>query len=116
MTRADRRSFLLAALLCCIVSLTFAPRLRAAEPGDGESSPSKFLRFVADKHGGGTLQASTVRYENADGVSVDLVAAVHIAEPSFFQALESSWDDYDAVLYELVAPKEMLVPSTQDSG
>jgi hypothetical protein len=116
MIRADRRSFLVAALLCCTVALSLAPHICAAEPNDGESSPSKFLRFVPDKHGGGTLQASTVRYENADGVALDLVAAVHIAEPSFFQALESSWDEYDAVLYELVAPKEMLAPSTQGSG
>jgi hypothetical protein len=112
MNRAKRWFSVVLALLACASICTAAAR--AAEI-DG-SEPSKFLRFVPDKHGGGTLQASTVRYENADGVAVDLVAAVHIAEPSFFQALESSWDDYDAVLYEMVAPKEMLVPSTQESG
>src|SRR5882672_8294910 len=76
---------------------------------------SKFLRFVPDKNGGGTLQASSVRYENADGVTVDLVAAVHIAEKSFFSTLNDSFADYDAVLFELVAPQPMLVPSTQGS-
>src|SRR3954453_9227050 len=68
-----------AVLMCMLGALA-----QAAQPNDGDSAASKFLRFVPDKHGGGTLQASAVRYENADGVSVDLVAAVHIAEPSFF--------------------------------
>ncbi|CAN5398518.1 hypothetical protein BH09PLA1_BH09PLA1_34370 [soil metagenome] len=77
---------------------------------------SKFLRFVTDKDGGGSLQASVVRYENDQGVTVDLVAAVHIADRSFFRALDSSFEDYDAVLYELVASKEMLGPTTQGAG
>jgi len=103
-------------LALVFVSMLIALSARAADPSENDSRDSKFLRFVPDKHGGGTLQASTVRYENADGVAVDLVAAVHIAEPSFFQALENSWDDYDAVLYELVAPKGMLTPTTQGSS
>src|SRR3954447_13867139 len=113
----ERRRFVVAIALFLIASMfAVAPLARAADPSENDSRDSKFLRFVPDKHGGGTLQASTVRYENADGVSVDLVAAVHIAEPSFFQSLEASWDDYDAVLYELVAPKGMLGPSTQGSN
>lgn len=88
----------------------------AADPSASDEAPSKFLRFVPDEHGGGTLQASTVRFVNADGVVVDLVAAIHIAEPSFFQALDESFAEYDAVLYELVAPSEMLVPATQGSS
>ena len=103
-----RRSWFLFLLIS--LALIVAPT-RAADPSDNDSAPSKFLRFVPDKHGGGTLQASTVRYENAEGVTVDLVAAVHIAEPSFFQSLESSWDEYDAVRYELGAPKDRLGPS-----
>src|SRR3954447_15072588 len=111
----ERRRFALQIALL-FVSMLVVPVARAADPSENDSRDSKFLRFVPDKHGGGTLQASTVRYENADGVAVDLVAAVHIAEPSFFQALQNSWDDYDAVLYELVAPKGMLTPSTQGSN
>lgn len=88
----------------------------AADPSASDEAPSKFLRFVPDEHGGGTLQASTVRYVNGDGVVVDLVAAIHIAEPSFFQALDDSFADYDAVLYELVAPADMLAPATQGSS
>src|SRR5205085_2810677 len=58
-----------------------APGAPATRPTT--SSDSKFLRFVADDRGGGVLQASVVTYRNAAGQTVDLIGAVHIAEPSF---------------------------------
>jgi hypothetical protein len=39
-------------------------------------------------------------------VRVDLIAAIHIADPSYYQMLMRVFDIYDAVLYELVAPKD----------
>jgi hypothetical protein len=99
--------FLLWWCCCC-------PVARAVEPTTDDVPASKFLRFVEHRDGGGTLQASVVRYVNSDGVVVDLIAAVHIAEPSFFKALEESFDDYDVVLYEMVAPAGMLEPTTQE--
>jgi hypothetical protein len=44
----------------------------------------------------------------ADGY-VDLVAAVHVGELAYYQALNQRFKDYDAVLYELVAPKNFDV-------
>src|SRR5215203_6041127 len=101
------------ALLFAMVLLLQAPA--AAQPSTDAPEQSKFLRFVPDEKGGGTLQASVVRYENDQGVTVDLVAAIHIADRSFFRALDDSFADYDAVLYELVASKDMLGPTTQGS-
>lgn len=69
------------------------------------SADSKFLRFVDDGRGGGQLQASTVTYTNSAGVTVDLIAAVHIADASFFKELDDSFASYDSVLYELVKPR-----------
>jgi hypothetical protein len=97
-------------VLICSTATTFA------QPSTDTPEQSKFLRFVADDRGGGTLQASVVRYENDQGVTVDLVAAVHIADKTFFRALDDSFADYDAVLYELVASKDMLGPTTQGVG
>ena len=102
----------LAAFVMVVLFVQIAHAQRSADAPEG----SKFLRFVGDEHGGGTLQASVVRYENDQGVTVDLVAAVHIADKSFFRALDDSFADYDAVLYELVASKDMLAPTTQGSG
>src|SRR4051794_25477691 len=101
------RRFQSRASVFVVLLLTTSTSLFAAD--------SKFLRFVRDNNGGATLQASTVRYANEDGVCVDLVAAVHIAEPSFYHAIDSSFSDYDAVLFEMVAPKAMLRPLSPGS-
>jgi hypothetical protein len=83
-----------------LVLFVFAPSTRAA-------TDSKFLRFVPDESSGGKLEASIVTYRNADGVSVDLIAAVHIADKSFYQDLNKRFEEYDSLLYELVKPKDM---------
>ena len=43
-------------------------------------------------------------------VRVDLVAAVHIADKSYYQELNKRFAGYDAVLYELVAPEGTRIP------
>jgi hypothetical protein len=80
-----------------------------------QPSQSKFLRFVPDDHGGGALQASTITYRSADGVQVDLIAAVHIADASFFHELNKSFTQYDSLLYEMVKP-EGFTPTTQPAA
>lgn len=72
---------------------------------------SKFLRFVPDDQGGGKLQASVVSYRNASGATVDLIAAVHIADKSFFDGLEQTFSGYDALLYEMVKPRDAVLTS-----
>ena len=98
------------------VLIVLTSAIALAQPSTDAPEQSKFLRFVADDKGGGTLQASVVRYENDQGVTVDLLAAVHIADKTFFRALDDSFADYDAVLYELVASKDMLGPTSQGAG
>src|SRR4029077_14149168 len=43
-------------------------------------------------------------------VSVDLVAAVHVADAAYYDELNRRFEKYDAVLYELVAPEGTVVP------
>lgn len=66
----------------------------------------RFLRYV-ESGDQPRLETSIVHYKNADGVTVDLIGAVHIADPSYFTALNERFKQYDAVLYEMVKPKEM---------
>ncbi|MCB1233588.1 MAG: TraB/GumN family protein [Verrucomicrobiae bacterium] len=47
------------------------------------------------------LQTAIVRYLK-NGVLVDLVAVVHVADPNYFDTLNEQLKPYDAVLYELV--------------
>ncbi len=60
------------------------------------------------------LETSVTRYEgvNAKGerVNVDLVGVVHIGEPEYFAAFNKQFENYDAVLYELVAPEGTRIP------
>jgi hypothetical protein len=75
----------------------------------GAATESKFLRFVPDDSGGGKLQCSVVTYRNADGVTVDLIGAVHIADRPYYQSLNKSFEQYDSLLYEMVKPRDMEV-------
>jgi hypothetical protein len=86
----------------------------AAAPATQPDS-SKFLRYVPDDHGGGALQASVVTYRNDAGAAVDLIAAVHIADASFFHELNKSFTQYDSLLYEMVKP-EGFTPTTQPAA
>lgn len=55
------------------------------------------------------LQMSIVTYEPADSrdiLSVDLVSAIHIGDPSYYAELNERFREYDALLYELVAPQD----------
>jgi hypothetical protein len=43
-------------------------------------------------------------------ISVDLVAAVHVADAAYYEDLNHRFEKYDALLYELVAPEGTVVP------
>jgi hypothetical protein len=73
---------------------------------------SNFVRFVEDGHGGGKMQAAVGRYVNDDGVQVELLSTMHIGDAAFFRDLAKQFPKYDAVLYELVAPRG--VPPTEE--
>ena len=74
---------------------------------------TEFIRFTDDGKGGGTLDTAIATYRNADGVEVDLVAALHVGEASYYKGLSETFDGYDALLYELVKPKDGPVPGSR---
>ncbi|MCB0344420.1 MAG: hypothetical protein KDD66_04860 [Bdellovibrionales bacterium] len=70
----------------------------------------EFMRVAKNASGEPvSLETSIVHYVPASGRSgypkVDLISAVHIGEGSYYAALNKRFAKYDAVLYELVAPK-----------
>jgi len=80
-----------------------------------EAKPSRFLRLRKDSHGNPlAMETAIVRYVPIDcsqtGPTVDLVAAVHIAEAGYYQKLNREFKNYDVVLYELVAPEGTRIP------
>lgn len=64
-------------------------------PGAGE-----FVRYL-DGTERQRLQTGVVRYTK-DGRIVDLVGAVHLGDPAYFDGLEAQLAQYEAVLYEMV--------------
>jgi hypothetical protein len=57
------------------------------------------------------LQMSIVTYvpeDNKNILSVDLVGAIHIGDPSYYAELNERFRDYDVLLYELVAPQDAV--------
>ena len=94
--------------------------LRAADPPPAPDAPAaeadatdktEFLRFVEGADGGGKLESAIATYRNADGVTVHLVAALHVGEKSYYQGLSKTFEGYDALLYEMVKPKGAGAPA-----
>lgn len=50
----------------------------------------------------GKLETAVVTMQNAKGVTVDLVGAVHIADAAYYTELNTLFETYDALLFELV--------------
>jgi hypothetical protein len=89
-------------------------RAVAGEPATQPSVPQSFMRFVDDGKGGGSLQTADVQFRNANGVTVNLVGAIHIGEKTYYDALNREFQGYDAVLYEMVKPKDAAPPAPGD--
>jgi hypothetical protein len=82
----------------------------ALRKAEADKAKGKYLRLLRDKQDRPTaMEIAIVRFQPADkkksDTVVDLIGAVHVAEPAFFDTLNEKFTDYDAVLYELVAPE-----------
>ena len=74
-----------------------------------QEAPPKQESFVKLEKNRGTviaLKTAIVTYSKGD-VTVDLVGAIHIGDKEYYRALNRQFVAYDALLYELVAPKDM---------
>ena len=110
------------AVACLLVTVALAPstaRAKDAPRPAPATAPAtnpagtEFIRFTDDGNGAGTLDTAIATYRNADGVEVDLVAALHVGEASYYKGLSETFDGYDALLYELVKPKDGPVPGSR---
>ncbi len=78
---------------------------------------SDFIRIDEDDKAA-RLQTSVTRYEK-NGVTVDLIGAVHIADKSYYADLNKSFEKYDALLFEMVGGEKMekgKVPDQEEGG
>jgi hypothetical protein len=96
-------------------SSTKSPSAKAkADKDAARKATAKFLRVVKDdKKQPLAMETSIARFAPADagsGVVVDLIGAVHVADKKYYEALNKKFDEYDVVLYELVAPEGTKIP------
>jgi hypothetical protein len=93
---------------------------QAADEAKPEVKAAKFLRLARDKEGELiSMDTAIVRYlpkEGAEGPTVDLIGAVHFAEKDYYEALNKQFEQYDVLLYELVAPEGKQTPKRGQTG
>jgi len=78
------------------------------------ASPTEFLRYVEDAKGS-QLQSAVVNYVNESGVSVDLVAAVHVADKSYYEEQNRLFSHYDKLLYEMVGDAQEIKSKSESA-
>jgi hypothetical protein len=75
-----------------------------------KENKGEFIRVLRDeKDRPIAMQTAIVRYAkkgDESGTYVDLVGAVHIGDTSYYKELNKEFENYDALLYELVAPAD----------
>jgi hypothetical protein len=106
--RARARRALIGATLLVLAACSEEPAGGAANQAPVVSD---FLRFVEHDDGTATLETAMAGYVRADGARVDLIAAVHLGDRAYFAALQERFAEYDALLYELVAPEPGARPA-----
>lgn len=100
-------------LLFLFVAQVIAPPLVADDKAKKDSKKTneaeRFVRLKKDKDGKViALQTSTTRYTKKEAASelyIDLIGVVHIGEKDYYDKLNKQFKQYDALLYELVAPE-----------
>ncbi len=91
-------------------SLLLCASFAQAAPLEKRTVP-QFIRLEEKNGEAVALQTAVAHYKSEDGsVQVDLIGAIHIADAKYFETLSLLFERYDAVLYELVAPPDKIVP------
>jgi len=97
-----------------VPKLRFATLLLALVPLLAWAADNPYARVDTDADGNPrALQLAITRFVPAadrSGATVDLIAAIHIADAAYYAELNRRFVDYDSLLYELVAPAKGRVP------
>jgi hypothetical protein len=89
--------------------------------GEGESKTDQFLRVRKNPKGRPeALETSITRYEmktkDGERVTVDLIGVVHIGEKEYYEELNRRFENYQGLLFELVAPEGTVITKEAREG
>jgi hypothetical protein len=92
-----------------------SPKAQATSLAKAKKDARRYIRVPKDAHGEATSLETAVTHFVPAGdenprLKVDLISAVHVGEPEYYEALNKRFEDYDVVLYELVAPEGTVIP------
>ena len=79
----------------------------------GKAEGTTFTRLLEDRDKQPVgFQTAIVKYVSPKktGIEVDLVSVVHVGDKAYYASLNKAFEEYDVVLYELVAPPDRAVP------
>jgi hypothetical protein len=102
--------------ILCAAAVFLAPATSAI----AQEHATQFTRVSKDSEGHSlALQTAIVTYvprDNATEFSVDLVSAIHIADKAYYEELNERFQEYDALLYELVMPDNAVISQQPANG
>jgi len=86
-------------LIPLLFVFAFAKEVQTAPP------KTDFLR-VEENETAAKLQTANTTYTK-EGFSVTLIGAVHIADETYYEALNNEFKNYDRLLYEMIGGEEL---------
>ena len=94
-----------AALLFVFLAMPLAAAEVKKSPKPDYDASDFYLRVITPpgKKTPRTLETVIAKFAGKDGLTVDLVAAVHVGDKKYYEKLNEQFKKYDVVLYELVA-------------
>jgi hypothetical protein len=107
-------SLLTLATLALPIAYAQEPAEQKADPAVVEAPATDFIRIDEDDKAA-RLQTAVTRYEK-EGVTVDLIGAVHIADKKYYEDLNKSFDNYEVVLFEMVGGENLVDGKAPEGG
>ena len=99
------------------------PAKEAVKENDKQKEQPKenFIRVVRGEKGSPlSMDTAIATYVPAadkyPGVTIDLIGAVHIGEKSYYDELNKKFEEYEVLLFELVAPPNTKIPKGAKGG
>ena len=98
-----------------LVFVCLAIALLPVAVADAQENEQKteFVRIAVDAQDRPlALQLAITSYVPRNGdsrIQIDLVGAIHIGDKEYYQDLNRRFESYDAMLYELIAPKDTVI-------
>ena len=97
-------------LALSLVALASTVATAASKEPAAAGSKTTFLRLAPDDNDQPvSMETAIVRMAQSpdkQDVTIDLIGAVHIGEKAYYDELNKEFEQYEVLLYELVAPKE----------